>query len=633
MTLLQYSTAPAVHPRSIPLKRLAGPVALLVLCLFFSALRWLKMESFWGDAPRWIFEAWRTAEGEVPYRDFAWQYPPLALLLFGAALHIFGNTFAVIQIVIDLVSTAVVLAEWRIANRLLSPGLALAVVAALTCAGAGNTGNFALFSLRLYTPAILLGMLGLLLTLDTLCIFLQSRSLAPRELFWLGVGSTIALLSKPEFIIGTLGALAAVALIQFQQTRQGDRCFSVWLQRQIVIFAIAFLPALLIYAGYGWRAGLTNLIAGVGGYGMAFLVCPWWPTGLGILGAAVALLQAGLVLSVVRAFSRSEKLSRFPRAVLAASAVLAIPASALYLPYCVRELPVFAGGLTAQKIVSFYLSAGTVLMPVMWSSILLWVALAIRVIRGKLLPDDATLLFVLASAAIMMSFRTLFSGTLNQISLVTVAAYPVWFLLVPPLIQRSLQGPVKYPLRRASAPVVLLLVGYGVLRFGAAVVSEPPSHYTAVQTGAGMVHLLDRGTSPAVYRYVLEHTSDRDTVLDVAYGGVVNFMAHRRSPIYSTQFSALAPAQRYLALDLARISAHPPTLVIASDMADFGATYGMCVETGCMFPELVWRPTRLACEVGKTFPVLDFIKMHYTPAIHLGDKIVYTADSSLRAAD
>ena len=628
-----YSPTPTVVPAGRRQFRVAGPVALILFCLFFSALRWLKMESFWGDSPRWIFESWRLAQGEIPYRDFAWQYPPLPLLLFGGALHVFGGTFAVVQIVIDLVSTAVVLAEWRVAKRLLPSWMAFLVAVALACAGAGNTGNFALFSLQLYTPAILVGMLGLLLMLDPLLGFVQTGSIRRPEMLWFAAGSAIALLSKPEFIMGAMGALGAAALLDLKRRCSLGQSVLIGVRSELWVLLVATVPALLAYAGFAWKAGLTNLIAGVTGYGMALLVCPWWPTGLGVFGAVVAVLQAAFVLAVVHfVWGTGKSRDRRVPVHLSIAAVLALPASAIYLPYAAHELPVFAGGVTATKIITFFLSTGTILLPVMWSSIILWLILSVRMLGGKHPKPDAALLWLLASCAVMMSIRTLFSGTLSQLSLVAVAAYPIWFLLAALLIERHLHGPAPYPLRRVSLPAVVIFVGYGVLRFGVALAAERPSHYAAIETGAGSIRLLDQTTSSAIYRYVLEHTSHADAVLDVAYGGVVNFAARRKSPIYSTQFSALAPAERYLDLDLTRIAAHPPALVIASALPDFGATYGMCSETGCMFPELVWRPTRLACEPEKKFPVLEFIKTNYTPAIQFGDKVIYTVRPTLRAS-
>ncbi len=608
---------------------LVAPGFLLLLCVFFSALRWLKMESFWGDSPRWMFEAWRAAQGEIPYRDFAWQYPPLSLLLFGAALHWFGPTFAVIQTVIDLISAAVVLAEFRLARRLVGDRTALLVAVVLACAGASNTGNFALFSLQLYTPAILVGMLGLLLMLDPLLGFVLSGDFEHGGRIWLAAGATIALLSKPEFIMGAAGALGAAAVLDYRRSRIVRQPAAVWIQRQLSIGLAAVAPAALFYALYASKVGTSNLLAGIAGYGMALLVCPWWPTGLGIFGAIVALLQAACVMMLLRWFRHPapEKPSIF----LWVAGTLAIPASVLYLPYCARELPVFAGGVTPGRIAAFFLSTGTILLPVMWSAIVFWPASVRRLFRQKQFGPEAALL-LLITCAIAMSVRTLFSGTLSQLSLVTVAAYPVWFLVAPLLLERFLRGLENYPLKTASAPVILLLAGYTILRFGAAVMTERPSRYSSVQTSAGTIRLLDRSTSSEVYQYVLQHTNNADGVVDVAYGGVVNFAARRQSPIYSTQFSALAPARRYLDADLARISARPATIVIAPQAEDFQATYGMCAETGCTFPSLVWRSSRLACEPGRKFPVLEYIKQHYTPVAHFGDKVIYRLGPTLRAS-
>ena len=57
-------------------------IALLVLvAILFSAANWLKLGSFWMDAPRSLFEMYRFSKGEIPYRDFTFPYPPLAVFL------------------------------------------------------------------------------------------------------------------------------------------------------------------------------------------------------------------------------------------------------------------------------------------------------------------------------------------------------------------------------------------------------------------------------------------------------------------------------------------------------------------------------------------------------------------------
>jgi len=73
-------------------------------------------------------------------------------------------------------------------------------------------------------------------------------------------------------------------------------------------------------------------------------------------------------------------------------------------------------------------------------------------------------------------------------------------------------------------------------------------------------------------------------------------------------------------------------MVIATAEIDFGATYGMCVETGCTFPNLVWRSTRLACDPNRKFPVLEYIKQHYIPVAHFGDKVIYKFSPTAQAS-
>ncbi len=123
---------------------------LLVLSALLSLARWCTLESFWGDSPRWIFEAYRGASGELLYRDFAWQYPPLPLLLCSSALQLLGSTFWSVQLLLDLVSAAVVILTWDLGRRLLPKPLPLLAAAAMACAGASNPSNFAVLSIKVF---------------------------------------------------------------------------------------------------------------------------------------------------------------------------------------------------------------------------------------------------------------------------------------------------------------------------------------------------------------------------------------------------------------------------------------------------------------------------------------------------
>src|SRR5512143_2021472 len=100
------------------------------ICTLFIVLRWGKLDSLWGDPARWLFEAYRAASGETLYRDFAWQFPPLSLLLMSGAFRLLGSTFDVAQIVLDVLSLIAVLLLWILARRIMPPTLALVTTVA-----------------------------------------------------------------------------------------------------------------------------------------------------------------------------------------------------------------------------------------------------------------------------------------------------------------------------------------------------------------------------------------------------------------------------------------------------------------------------------------------------------------------
>jgi hypothetical protein len=600
---------------------------LIVLCGVLCALRWGKLDTLWGDSARWMFEAYRASTGELPYRDFAWQYPPLAILLCAAALAAMGAKFAVLQGLLDVVSTIVVLLTWDTARRYLPGVLPICAAIALACAGAANTGNFALFSLQVYTPAILIGMIGLLLVIRELTDYLQRGSLPRKSFGWIVLGTTIGMLSKPEFILGVVGCFAAVAIVDLRG-RFRDSTLSEWASFHAFLSGGALAPALVAYIAAAVLCGWSNVMAGIAGYGIAARACPWWPTGLGLFGAAVAvgygvIAAAGLLLLHVRC---SWTFHRQTVVRLCVGALISIAGVLTYLPYTAAELPVFSGGMTPVRFVGYLLSTGTVLLPVMWIGILLWIVLTAGLLRQpKASRTEPAMLLLLLTPAVLISLRGLFGGTMSQLTQVSVAAYPIWFIVGSYLMYRFLRGFV--PVDRAIATVALIVSAYAALRLGGAAVTEVRTLYTRLNTDAGTIRLQDSSEAPKVYAYVLAHTDPGEPIVDVAAGGV-NFAGHRGSPIFSTQFTALSPEPRYLDADLSRIEHDPPRIVIANDGPNFQASYGLCLNTACTFPRLVWRSNRLACDPSQSFPVLDYIRSHYRPAAHFGQKVIYTREEA-----
>src|SRR5258708_3070824 len=81
--------------------------AIVLLCAIFTWLRWKKLdELLWGDPVHWLHEVSRVARGEIPYRDFSFQYPPFTAFFFGWGFRLFGITFTTAQILVDFWSIA-----------------------------------------------------------------------------------------------------------------------------------------------------------------------------------------------------------------------------------------------------------------------------------------------------------------------------------------------------------------------------------------------------------------------------------------------------------------------------------------------------------------------------------------------
>src|SRR5258708_36039655 len=83
---------------------------LVLLCAVLAWLRWAKLdELLWGDPVHWLHEVSSVAAGELPYRDYSFQYPPFTAFFFGWIFHFFGSTFANASILVNFWSFSVLL--------------------------------------------------------------------------------------------------------------------------------------------------------------------------------------------------------------------------------------------------------------------------------------------------------------------------------------------------------------------------------------------------------------------------------------------------------------------------------------------------------------------------------------------
>ena len=206
-------------------------------------------------------------------------------MLFAYSLRLFGMRIEVLQVVIDLLSLINVFAFYRLAVRLLPETLAFWASVTFIAIGATVTTYFSLFGLVAYTPAIHVAAIGLMLLLTEVVIYLDTGSCTAS-------GCRLAQLF-PGLCCQTgdpggqrdccrLTVLVSSRWLWFQ----GKNRFSAWLTHYVKLGLACFVPAALLYIQWGQIAGWTKFLACLSGFGLAKTACPWWPTGLVLLGAA-----------------------------------------------------------------------------------------------------------------------------------------------------------------------------------------------------------------------------------------------------------------------------------------------------------------------------------------------------------
>ncbi len=600
---------------------------LLLLCAVFARLRWAKLDELMGGDPvHWLHEVSRVAGGEMPYRDFSFQYPPFTAFFFGWVFRFFGSTFTTASILVSFWSFTVVLLCYALTRFLLPAALRLPVCFFLICVCATSLTNFSLFSYRIYSPSLETGAAGALLSLWGMLRVLRNTGKSGTNLAMIAAGSAIAFLSKPEF---ALASAAALVLFTFLNQR-------FWWN--VKMLAISTLPAAALYTWVARVVGLRNLIAGISGYGLATFACPWWPTGIGLFGVAAALGEAILIASVLsfpwRRDFRNDLGAAYSRMLF-----IAIPGAIIFLAYIAtlnREALTSARPVSAKAmlILPSLVWTAPVLLPVMWAAILLFLYFLRRCLRdrGKTSQRTKEVLLVLVFP-VSMAPRTWFGSTQGVIADVSAACYPFLLVLGPYLLWSFLSSPSR---KTPAVPVVAAIVMvYGIARLlgGSSLLTE--RNYHTLETVAGAVKISDYSPAIEIYRYIAAHTAPSDYVLEIPYGGGVNFTSGRRNPIFDTMLVNMQIPPEYQQKDLERIKQRKPKIIIAEDLPRLGTnfSFGAVGNRACVCPRLVWMPDRPSWDPDYIYPLVDYITRNYRPAIRIGGKMILEPNPQYQHAE
>jgi hypothetical protein len=627
-------------------------LVLLLVCGAVARAHWLQIDTLWGDQGRSLFETYRASQGEWPYRDFSLQYPPLGLFVLTSFMKMFGPTFQAAQIGYDTISLAIVVLYWILAQRLFGPLKGWIIALCFVLMTGAFVTTFALFSLNVYTPAILVGSIGMLLLLIVLLGCLERGAIDMRGYLLVSLASTICLLSKPEF-----GAGAAVALAVFVVVgpwRWAGRSWRAAAGAAIGLGVAFATPGSLAYAALAGQVTWRRLADGIGGYGQLAQVCPYWPTGISLLGVFVALTQGVTGLAALQLI-RSYRLGRHTSAGIVRFCLLAalsLTALVFYAPYLADphsyasatvasrrsmyafhgsnlegpRLHVDLGATQRREIYIYFFSSATVWMPMMWLGFAAFPAIVwLRARRKRRYLARYGQLALLMSTCFALTARSLFNYPLDELPKVSMPAMPI-VLLAGCLLLMTFGRGVGIPDSRirkwipTTTQIVLICVaGYVGARFAYSILVESRTQLSALDTPAGRVYVQLKEDADT-YRYVDRKLSSGREILDMAYGGGVNFGLGRRSPAFLTQYKLLTPSDQILDEDARRVAENPPQLIIASMEPNLGILLGVPDRSACTFPRFVWRSTRCACDPDKRTPLLAYIGRHYRSLAVVGSK-------------
>ena len=600
------------------LRRHANAAFLILVCLFFLTLRWKKMDSLlWLDPAHWLNEISRVARGELPYRDFSFQYPPFVVFLYGWLLRLFGIRFTTVQAITDAIDIGVIACCYLLIRKLLPSALQIATACFLVAVCATSLMNFNFFSFVTYSPSLQSGALGVLLLLFALLRLARDGRLGAGGWVLAGSGGFIAALSKPESGLAAVISIAMLAVI----TRRFRMAFKIAL--------VAFVPAMICFALLANAVGPANLRAGITGYGLATAFCPWWPTGLGIFGVLAALGEAVAIAALLSLPKHALFRARFGRrySILLWTALAGLTIELAYVFYQNVDAitsPTRPWIERARLVLPSLIYTSAVLEPVLWTCIAVFSLLAWRIlVQRRPRPGDTELVLIL-TMPVVMSVRSLFSTTQSVYPEIAAICYPFLLVLGPYFLWRFLNsaGTSRY----AVAVVLTLTIGYALLRtVGGWSELLSDARYGSLRTEAGSVKLLNYDTDSKIYEYVMSHTSPDDYVLDLPYGGGMNFATGRRYPIFNVQLYGLGVPAAYEQLDIDKIEQHPPRLVIAQNEAHLGTYWGFGNKgyRACPCPRLVWAPDGRSWDPNRVLRVATWVEDRYRVTARIGNKAIW----------
>jgi hypothetical protein len=226
---------------------------LAVLVALHGIASWGHISFFWGDPGAWCHQVERMAQGQVPYVDFFWAYPPLAIWILGTMAKVLGTHYAALQTGTTLIYCLVFAFWFGYLWCVVRPRLALlAVSSGFVLTVATSQISSAPISAGMYIPAAPIGVLFLLGAVVSTLWLLSARAEAFAAM-GVAVCCACCILTKHDFWLPALYLVAVDSAV-------------LWLQgRRLAVTLVAVFTAVvlagnaLVARSAGWQAVLGTI--------------------------------------------------------------------------------------------------------------------------------------------------------------------------------------------------------------------------------------------------------------------------------------------------------------------------------------------------------------------------------------
>jgi hypothetical protein len=408
----------------------------------------------------------------------------------------------------------------------------LATLGFIFCGGA-----LLVFHLRTYSPSNLVGFIGIVLSCGGLVDVIRGK-FDHRTILLLGVGGFFSCMGRPDAAAGVVAGLLCLIVSEDRSALLSVRAS---VRRWLRLAAVMLAPSVLCYSLLIAKLG-QPVVEGITAYGLASFACPLWPTGFGLVSAAVSL---GAVLAALGLLELAGRLFfSVPLRPSPTLYLLAVAGGVAWLwdwGVLLSEVMRHEGAKHGLLDVSaFLINPGIFIRPVRWASNLLFFAglMAYRRAQGATNAEDR--IFV-----VLMGVMTALSLRASSIQLIqTRPNFPPrsWHSPFPLIAWQTARiwTSGRWPTdsyfemwhgRRIFLLGSLWLGLFGGVRVAGDVLRDHIRPYRLIQTAAGSVRFNDGGVSNGVYELLKKNIRPGEPTADVAYGGGANFALHRTSPL------------------------------------------------------------------------------------------------------